>query len=76
MTIEGVAAGAVVKVTLRSGNVQWDGELCTVERVFPMYGQLMAQCTSWWGPAALTCLVPVNEKSVELVAPPVPERAP
>ena len=70
--VEGVAKGAVVRVTLASGPIQWRGELCDVERVFLMYGRLVAQCTSVWE-SHVTALVPVNELSVEVVAPPVPE---
>lgn len=70
--VEGVVKGAVVKVTLASGPVQWFGELCDVGRVFLMYGQVTAECASVWTPS-ITALVPVNERAVELVAPPVSE---
>lgn len=71
----GVAAGAVVKATVASGQTNWNGELCDVERVFLMHSLLVAECRSWWTPS-VTCVVPVNEVTIELVAPPVPEVKP
>lgn len=74
MDVDDIRSGAVVKVTVAIGQNQWFGELCTVDSMHQVHGTLFARCRSWWFPH-LELLVPVNEKSVELVAPAVPETA-
>jgi len=67
-----VRPGAVVKVTLVVGQLRWDGELCTVLHVHQVPTSRVAECVSWWSPSQVA-MVPVNDLSLELVAPAVPE---
>jgi hypothetical protein len=65
----GVAAGAVVKVTVYS-RPDWCGELSDVLDVRRLGPTRVAQVRSWFTGQVLG--VPVNEHAIELLAPPVP----
>jgi hypothetical protein len=62
--------GAVVLVTLAVGDMRWDSELCDVASMARVHGVLTARCVSVCSPSE-EAWVPVNDRSIELVAPPV-----
>jgi hypothetical protein len=65
--MDGVAPGAVIKVTLYSKG--WFGHMCDVHHVEQMGPTTVAQVQSVWTEELVR--IPVNHLSVELVAPPV-----
>jgi hypothetical protein len=67
---ESVRVGAVVLATLTVGDMRWDGELCDVASMACVHGVLTARCVSVCSPSQ-EAWVPVNDRSVQLVAPPV-----
>lgn len=70
----GLAPTAVVLVTLAVGRVRWTRELCTVRRVLLAHVRLSVEVQSVCDPSQVAT-VPINNRSVELVAPALPDHA-